>query len=62
MAKEVIIRSHRDGYSISQVESTMTIGQLMSYLERFPSDAKLYVSHDGGYMFSGVREDDFIER
>ena len=56
----IIIKSHRDGYRISQVENTMTVGQLISYLQNFNENDKLYVSHDGGFMYSGVYEEDFI--
>lgn len=56
----IIIKSHRDGYTIDQVGNTMTVGQLIEYLQHFHEDDKLYVSHDKGYMYSGIHEDDFI--
>ena len=62
MAKEVIIRTHRDGYAINQVGKTMTIGQLKYLLDEYDDDAKVYISHDGGYMYSRICENDFVER
>ena len=56
----IIIKSHRDGYNIKQVEKTMSVGELIAYLQNFNEEDKLYVSHDGGYMYSGVCEEDFI--
>ena len=58
----IIIKSHRDGYNLQQVESTMTVGQLIAHLQRFNDNEKIFVSHDGGYMYSGVHEEDFVER
>ena len=58
--KPVIINAEREAYSISYVR-TMTVSELMSYLEQFDDDAPVYLSHDRGYTFGGIREDCFQE-
>ena len=44
MAK-VFIEGRRDGYSPEQCGRTMTVGELIAYLENFDEDAKIYVKY-----------------
>ena len=46
----------RDGYTPSQCGYTMTVGELISYLEDFESDMPVYLSHDYGYTYGPVTE------
>ena len=48
MAK-VFIDGRRDGYIPDQCGKTMTMGELISYLEDFDEDAKVYLKNDNGY-------------
>lgn len=58
-ADEVIIEAKREGYGTDQVYRTMTVGELIAYLEQFNEDAKVYLSHDNGYTYGGITEECF---
>ena len=53
MAK-VFIDGRRDGYSPYQCGKTMTVGELISYLEDFDEDAKVYLKNDNGYTYGRI--------
>ncbi len=53
MAK-VFIDGRRDGYSPDQCGKTMTMGELISYLEDFDEDAKVYLKNDNGYTYGRI--------
>lgn len=55
------IEAKREGYSINQVRNTMTVGELIVYLEQFDEDDKVYLSHDNGYTYGGISESDFLD-
>ena len=69
MSKEVlIIEANREGYSIEQAENertAITVGELISLLEDFDEDTKVYISNDNGYTYGSVTEyrihEDWIE-
>ena len=69
MNKEVlIIEANREGYSIEQAENertAITVGELISSLEDFDEDTKIYISNDRGYTYGSVTEyrihEDWIE-
>ena len=50
------ISAVREGYSPSQCGYTMTVGDLISYMEDFESDMPIYLSHDHGYTYGPVTE------
>lgn len=54
----VIIKSVREGYDFDQIRRTMTVGELIAQLKQFDEDLPVYMSHDDGYIFGGVRETD----
>ena len=60
MNKEVlIIEANREGYSIEQAENertAITVGELISLLEDFDEDTKIYISNDNGYTYGSVTE------
>ena len=58
---KLIIEVHRTGYATSQIDETMTVGDLIETLEQFEPDALVYTSHDNGYTFGGISESDFDE-
>ena len=43
------INAHREGYAPDQIASTMTVGELIEFLNNFDEDEKVYLSHDNGY-------------
>lgn len=61
MSQIIYIDADRTGYSTGQVSSTMTIGELVNYLEQFDEDAKVYLRHDNGYTYGGITERSFEE-
>lgn len=64
MKTALIIEAQRTGYSIDQVEKTMTVGQLKAFLEDWDvdDDTPIYLSHDNGYTYGGINMNDFEER
>ena len=52
------IEAHRDGYSVDQVDETITVGDLIYFLEDYPDDTPVYISNDRGYTYGGISEDD----
>ena len=37
-----------------QIASTMTVGELIEFLNNFDEDEKVYLSHDNGYTYGGI--------
>ena len=60
MAK-LMIAAEREGYSTDQIRNTMTVGELIAYLEQFDEDEPVYLSHDRGYNYGGITENRFEE-
>lgn len=58
----ILINANRSGYSIDQIRDTMTVSDLISYLEQFESEDKVYLKHDGGYTYGGITYRDFEEK
>jgi hypothetical protein len=59
--KALYIEGRRDGYSPTQIRETMTVGELMAYLEQFDEDAPVYLINDRGYTFGSITESSFEE-
>ena len=58
MGKQVIkINAIREHYGIEDVDSTMTVGELIECLKQYDEDAKMVLSFDNGYTYGGIRED-----
>lgn len=57
----VIIEAEREGYSLDQIRNTMTVGELIEYLEQFDEDAQVYLSHDNGYTYGGITSNRFSD-
>lgn len=62
MATNVIIEAAREGYSPEQVRNTMTVKELIEILSDYDEDAKVYLSHDNGYTYGGIRYGSFSEQ
>lgn len=62
MEKQLLfLDARREGYSIDKIHSTMTVGELISFLQDFDEDLPIYLSHDNGYTYGGIREGSFHE-
>lgn len=59
MKSVLYIKAEREGYSISQIRKTMTVSDLISYLEQFDEDAPVYLKHDGGYTYGSINWESF---
>ena len=57
----VYIEGRRNGYSPEQCGRTMTVGDLIAYLEQFEEDAEVYLNNDNGYTFGSITESSFEE-
>lgn len=57
----VMIEARRTGYSVDQIRKTLTVGELIDFLSMFDEDAKVYLSHDNGYTYGGITEEDITE-
>lgn len=58
---KLTIEAHRTGYSIDQLHSTMTVGELIGYLSDYDDDTKIYISNDNGYTYGGISWSDINE-
>ena len=59
MKQVLYINAQREGYSIGQIRSTMTVGEFIAYLEQFDEDTSVYLKHDGGYTYGGINWNSF---
>lgn len=57
----LLLEANRTGYGIDQIRNTMTVGELIEYLEGFDEDMKIYISNDNGYTYGGITYNDFRE-
>lgn len=57
----LFIEGRRNGYSTDQCGRTMTVGELIAYLEQFNEDAEVYLNNDNGYTFGSITESSFEE-
>lgn len=54
MERVIIEAFGGEGYSFSQIQSTMTVGELIQLLQEYDEDAKIYLSYDNRYTVSGL--------
>ena len=57
----VYIEGRRNGYGTDQCGKTMTVGELIAFLEMFDEEAKVYLKNDNGYTYGSVTESSFEE-
>ena len=63
MAKQIIIiEAEREGYSVDQIHRTMTAGELKEVLDQWDDSTPVYLSHDNGYTYGGIRYDNIDSR
>ena len=58
--KYVILQTSRSGYGADQAEATetaLTVRELISVLENYDQDLKVYFDNDNGYTYGSVTED-----
>lgn len=59
MANIITIEGRREGYAPDQIRHTMTVGDLINYLEQFESSSLVMIQTDHGYMFGSIDEESF---
>lgn len=57
----LFIEGRREGYAIDQIRHTMTVGELIAWLEQFDEDTPVYLDNDNGYTYGSITEDSFKE-
>lgn len=56
MATIVTLDTQRTGYSIEEVaQRTMTVGELISYLEQYDEDTPVVYCNDNGYTYGEIK-------
>lgn len=58
----LFINANRNGYSPEQCGHTLTVGELINYLQELDEDTKIYVSNDNGYTYGSIGYDDLFEQ
>jgi len=56
---KLFINGNRNGYSTKQCGRTMTVSELIAYLEQFDDDTLVYLKNDNGYTYGSITERDF---
>jgi len=60
--KYLFIAGNRRGYSPEQCGKTMTVRELIDYLDNnFEEESLVYLSNDNGYTYGSITERDFEE-
>ena len=57
----LLIEAEREGYSLQQGGRTMTVGELMEFLQDYNEDTPIYISNDNGYTYGVLRESGITE-
>lgn len=59
--KKLTYSTFREGYGIDQVRRTMTVGELIAFLEDYDENTPIYLGFDNGYTYGGITESRFEE-
>ena len=55
------IEGRRNGYNPKQCGRTMTVGELIGFLQDFDEDTPIYIKNDNGYTYGNITEGSFEE-
>lgn len=47
---KLFIEGRRNGYGTDQCGKTMTVGELIAFLEWYDEDTKVYLKNDNGFL------------
>lgn len=61
MKEALFIEGNRTGYHPEQIRNTMTVGDLIRFLQDFDEDTEVFIRNDNGYTYGGIWENDIIE-
>lgn len=59
--KRLFIDGRRNGYSPKQCGKTMTVADLIEYLEQFDDDTEVFIKNDNGYTYGNINYGSFSE-
>lgn len=59
--KKIFIEGRRNGYSPEGCPKTVTVRELIAYLEEFDEDAEVYLCNDSGYTYGNIDWNSFDE-
>lgn len=59
MADVLFLEGRRNGYSVDQCGRTMTVGELLEFLQQFDEDTPVYLNNDNGYTYGNITEGSF---
>ena len=54
--KRLFIKGQRSGYTPEQCGATITVGELIGYLNMYDAETEVYISNDNGYTFGEINE------
>ncbi len=58
---KLFIEGRNESYDWKYVDETMTVGELIEYLNQYEDDTPVYLKNDGGYTYGSVTETSFEE-
>lgn len=58
---KLFIEGRREGYAVEQIDRTMTVGDLIAFLEDYDEDTEIYLKNDNGYTYGSITESSFEE-
>jgi hypothetical protein len=56
----IYIAGRRNGYTPDQCGKTMTVGELIEYLECYNDFDEIFLRNDGGYTYGNITEDSLM--
>ena len=56
---QLVLNTVREGYGTDQIDETMTVGELIRYLEGHDEDTKIYLAFDNRYTYGAILESRF---
>ena len=54
----ITINTKRNGYSVDQCGSTLTVAELVDFLSQWDDETPVYLSNDNGYTYGSINFDD----
>lgn len=59
--KYLMIEGRREGYGPDQLRPTMTVGDLINYLDQFDEETPVILNNDNGYTYGSITYDSFMD-
>ena len=58
---KLFIEGRRNGYGTDQCGRTMTVREMIEWLEQYDDDTEIFLINDNGYTYGNIDERSFIE-